>query len=101
MVDRRFDARVSGLMLASIACAISSAPAVAQSYRDALVEVVNALNSRFVCPQFLPSDGEREREIEHFSQALAEIGVTYADAVEIRRAILLRHHCIPKAGYGT
>ncbi|WP_235538153.1 hypothetical protein [Sphingomonas sp. Root720] len=69
-----------------------------ESFRDALVRVVGDLDSGFVCPQFLGSDTARQQEIEAFATALAEIGVSYDDALEIRTRLLARHRCIPKPG---
>ena len=88
----------SKLILAVIVGGMSWSPAPAQSYREELVEVVRELNAGFICPQFLSNDEDRELEIGQFSEALADIGVSYADAVEIRRAILQRHHCFPRNG---
>ncbi|KKC27259.1 hypothetical protein WP12_04250 [Sphingomonas sp. SRS2] len=89
----------SRLILAVIVGGISWGSARAQSYREELIEVVRDLNSDFICPRFLSSDKDRELEIGQFSKALADIGVSYDDAVEIRRAILQRHHCIPRNGF--
>ena len=65
--------------------------------REELVRVVSELNADFVCPQFLPSQSAREQEIETFSLALAELGLSYEDAVKVRRAMLAHHHCIARS----
>jgi hypothetical protein len=69
-------------------------PVTVTADRDDLAKVMRELDDGFVCPQFLPSDAERETEIAQFSIALAGIGLSYEDAIKVRRAILARHHCI-------
>lgn len=78
--------------------AMTSPPqAMVTADREELTRVVGELNAGFVCPQFLPSQSEREQEIETFSIALAELGLSYDDAVKVRRAMLALHHCIARS----
>ncbi len=75
-----------------------ASPVCADDGHADLLGVVGDLDQGFVCPQFLPSDQARAAEIEQFARALAGIGLSYEDAVEVRRAILARHHCLPRGG---
>lgn len=84
------------LAATSLAMIQSLPPVMVTADRDELARVMSELDDGFVCPQFLPSDAARETEIEQFSMALAEIGLSYEDAIKVRRAILARHHCIRK-----
>ena len=76
-------------------------PVMVTADRDELTQVMSELDDGFVCPQFLPSDAARQNEIERFSMALADIGLSYEDAIKVRRAILARHHCIRKRAPST
>lgn len=69
-------------------------PVTVTADRAELVRVLETLTADFMCPQFLPSDDARRNEIERFALALAEIGLSYEDAVKVRRALLARHHCL-------
>lgn len=86
---------IATLLASSLAAGVPPAPD--ESFGDALLRVVSDLDSGFVCPQFLGSSEAREREVRHFSQSLAAIGVTYEDALEIRNRLLTRHNCLPRS----
>lgn len=86
------------LLLFLTAGATTSPPqAVVTADREELMRVVGELNAGFVCPQFLSSQGARQQEIESFSMALAELGLSYDDALKVRRAMLGHHHCIARS----
>jgi len=86
------------LLLFITASATTSLPqAMVTADREEFVRVVSELNTGFICPQFLPSQSERQQEVETFSMALAELGLSYDDAVKVRRAMLAHHHCLVRS----
>lgn len=77
------------------AAAIFALPgiATAQSPRVGLATALRQMDAGFVCPQFLPGEEARRREISAFARTLAAEGVTFTQATEIRAHFLTRHNC--------
>jgi len=61
--------------------------------RSHMVSMINDIDSRFVCPETLPSDADRSAALTSFAKKLASNNVTYTQATRILNLMLRRHNC--------
>jgi hypothetical protein len=61
--------------------------------RTQMIALINDIDSRFVCPETLPSDADRSAALTSFAKRLAASNVTYAQATHILDLMLKRHNC--------
>jgi hypothetical protein len=61
--------------------------------RTQMIALINDIDSRFICPETLPSDADRAAALASFARKLAASKVSYAQATHILDLMLKRHSC--------
>ncbi len=84
---------VKRIAFALIAGAAMASTMAGAAPRNRMMLLISDIDSSFVCPDTITEPEARKATLDNFAHRLAANGVTYAQARNVLKAMLIRHRC--------